>query len=297
MPGAPPFAANDWDVPYSFVFGLEKSPRRASPPVASARPIEPVCERQALSLYSVYHRRLPTAHLGSLQPVYVGSCRDEAQPGELTDLPRSAPPLDNRRWSELSAIYALWRDGPRTAVVGFCHYRRLFDFRPASGASRETSIPWQQLENVAAGLQPPADLWQGIDDDTIMLPPPTTLGMTIWSHYCEFHSAGDYCELLNALGRHRPELLPLASAHFSRTSLYANNLFIMSWQSFDELCRLWFTILPEVESRLPAGRKAAYQAREISFLAERLFDLWIHYRAGQGARIIHQPLFFVDFST
>ena len=36
--------------------------------------------------------------------------------------------LDNRMWSELTQIYYVWKHENLTDNIGFCHYRRYFNF-------------------------------------------------------------------------------------------------------------------------------------------------------------------------
>src|SRR5262249_25518684 len=80
-------------------------------------------------LYVVNH--LPgrgTDHVVGLTQIYAGPAAASAGPLELTDIMPDGRTLENRRWSGLSAIYKIWQDGPRSDIVGFCHYRRYFYF-------------------------------------------------------------------------------------------------------------------------------------------------------------------------
>lgn len=99
------------------------------------------------------------------------------------------------------------------------------------------------------------------------------------------------------MSRQYPFLLPHALAQFRVRDLYANNLFIMNWGLFDELCGIWFNLLKDFERQLPSHRSTTYQNRDLSFLAERIFDLWLRSKQQAGTRLVHVPIFFIDIAA
>jgi SAM-dependent methyltransferase len=295
----PPLARGPWDLFYSYVFTVFKASAQSDGATAlpRARPDGPSESEQPAKgarVFSVFHKRADTAHLGRIEPIFAGTAADAAPAGALTDVPQREPRLLNSRWSELSAIYKVWREGPRAEVVGFCHYRRLFNFDGRDSAERQTTLAWDQLADRSAAFFDESVV-AAARENVIITPPPFAVdAATIWHHYCIWHDPSDWCRILNAVSRRYPTLLPHALTQFRVRELLANNMFIMSWALFDELCGIWFDLLKDFEHQVPARRSTTYQNRDISFLAERIFDMWTRSKQQAGTRLVHVPMFFID---
>ena len=202
--------------------------------------------------------------------------------------------MANERWSELSAYYKVWKEGPRSDIVGFCHYRRLFNFGAAASPGRETVLQMEDLESNTGSFFDEQALEQ-VRGNAVIVPPPFDLGQeTIWEQYASAHNIQDYCRVLNLVTRHYPELSPFIMEHHTSNKLYANNIFITSWRNFDEMCTILFKILKEFEKMVPGNRAGIYQNRDIGFLAERVFDLWLRRKQSTGTKIVEFPIFFVE---
>lgn len=128
----------------------------------------------------------------------------------------------------------------------------------------------------------------------VMVARPVKLNMTIWEQYALAHNIKDYCHVLNIISRRYPELMPFAVEHFNSNSLYANNMLVTCWPIFDELCTFLFHLLKDFEKIVPYDRASTYQNRDISFLAERVFDLWLRYKQSTGTKIIECPIFLIQ---
>jgi len=283
-PLEPPINENEWDFYYSFIITIykKKLPAPTSPRNNTAKAIE------ASSIYSIYHKVLPTDHLDNIIPIYVGEAAQQVGPSSLTDRLRDGSSLDNERWSELSAIHKIWKEGPKSDVVGFCHYRRLFQ---SDTTSREINISRSEIEKYRIDK----DMFSGMGGDFIITPKKLSISSSVFSQYCVTHNANHICALYNMLEKRRPDLLPYVAEHFGEKLLYANNMFITTWDNFDELCTLWFSILGALESEFPKNSGSRYQRRDLSFLAERMFDIWIRQKIASGVPVVETGIYFVDF--
>jgi len=285
-----PVGGNEWDLFYSFLFTLDKLARRS--PTEVQRGAAPVTDGQAL--YAVYHKEYPVAHLGMITPIFVGDLALDHAKTDLTDICVERDRLPNRKWSELSAIYRIWMEGPRTSVVGFCHYRRLFDFTEYDAPpGRETNVTLAAL--VSGGYRIyDADVVASVGDGSkIIVAKPHDTTNTIFEHYCELHNTNDYLELINYCSATQSPLLPFFMEQFSDHFLFANNMFVISWDFFSELCGFWFEILGVVVGKIPDREAAAYQKRDVAFLSERVFDAWVRYRKELGSVVVEVPILFV----
>ena len=249
-------------------------------------------QASSAALYCVQHRAGKAPDLGPVTHVYAGLAANSAPTGSITDIPATVPPLDNGRWSELSAMYRIWQDGPRSTIIGFCHYRRLFAFNVIANDSRERVVNRADLAELTPHFYDIGAIAQA-EGDTIIVPQPIVLNTTVWLQYGLIHYPQDWCIILGILSRNYPKLLPYALSHFESPQLYANNMFIMRWDRFDDLCTLWFSVLGEFVQRVPPDRGSLYQNRDVAFLAERLFDIWLKQQVAYGISLIETPVYFV----
>jgi hypothetical protein len=256
--------------------------------------------RPGEAIYAVYHKKFPLSHLGSIKPIFTGDlARSFANTG-LTDICSKTENLPNHRWSELSAIYKIWTEGPKTSVVGFCHYRRLFDFTHAKSCNtdglplaRQTDVTTDDLAGGSHNLYNAETVSALHDGNKIIVAMPHDTENSIFIHYCEIHNMNDYLEIINHCAATKSPLLPSFLEQFSDHYLTANNMFILSWSLFSELCTFWFDILNAFVIKHPERQSTAYQHRDVAFLSERIFDAWIRYRTHQGNKIIALPIFYV----
>jgi hypothetical protein len=298
---SPPVGEGDWDFYYSFLFTLTKKVRKTR-----KKTLKLELRQQERSdyesvpsekrIYCIYHKPFPVAHLGKIIPIFAGPAADLAKPEALTDITRCEPRLPNERWSELSAYYKIWREGPRSEVIGFCHYRRLFNFGAKNAAEGGTSLALECVADHSDAFYG-EELVKLAKGDVVICARPVDLGMTIWDQYCSVHNSKDWCWIVSRIAANYPCLIPSAASQLTNNLLYSYNMFVTNWTLFDQICCLWFDLLREFERVTPARTHNAYQKRDISFLAERVFDIWIRYRASIGTRIIEVPIFFIESNS
>jgi len=286
-----PIQASDWDLFYSYAFMVAKDASRI---VQTKRSSAGMVLTGVPAIYAACHDHALLPPCGNVTPLFTGAAALEASPNELTDHLEGEPELDNLRWSELSGIYKIWREGPSSSVVGFCHYRRFFDF---SDSLVDAECAATKIAD-AASYQ---SHFYDIDrlklclGNKVFLPRPVQLDESPFQQYATFHQTNDLCLLIGLISELAPELLPYLENLLQGRSFYAYNMFAMKWQLFEELCHTFFPILRAFEARVPPGRASTYQNRDISFLAERLFDTWIRYAQDRYNLTIEEvPIFFVE---
>ena len=57
--------------------------------------------------------------------------------------------------------------------------------------------------------------------------------------------------------------------------LFANNMFILKWDTFDKMMNWLFFVLFNIEEKIELDNYKGYQERIFGFLSERLITLWI----------------------
>ena len=306
----PPFSGSEWDYPYSLLFGV--SPSGPGLPLGSPvlyQEIPPASPRSGrdpdaqpcsvlavpLRIHCVSHQALPPFCSEIITPFLVGPAADalpaDAPVASDRDLPVR---LNNARWSELSAIHAVWQYGPRSAFVGFCHYRRFFDFRPQANLGLDeclVSLVGLGPEPQSLLAAPPAE-WLG--PDRLVVKRPLIHSRTNAEQYGHHHIFQDLLLLRSAVETMAPALYPFFLEMMGSNRLHNRNLFLCSWDRFEQLCSLLFPILQAVEQRIPErDSRVPYQRRDLSFLSERLFSSWVLMQQAEGVELIEPPSFLL----
>ncbi len=289
-----PIIDSEWDLYYSFLFSIDVGSVRDKRQRTSSLKLKNFPREKTLRLYTVFHESIPLDHFGDISPLAVGDIvATFDNPPFLTDILKDGSRLKNSRWSELSGIFKVWKEVP-SGHVGFCHYRRLFDLRfEKIDAERYKCVTLEQFPKEATRVG--SSFLSLLDDDSIFLPKPEILDKPIFDQYHFVHKINDLCLTLEILQEHFPELSESIPVIFESSELYANNMFITSWNNFDEICQIWFKVLTIFEGLVVNKTQNRYQLRDISFLAERIFTIWIHYKKSQGKNIVNTPFFHIDY--
>ena len=172
----------------------------------------------------------------------------------------------NPAWSELVAIYNLWRMSVASTYIGINHYRRQFE---------PTRLPKQGECCCYAQYD---------------------LHDTILNHYEKCHRREDLEVAIDVLKKKHGEGNQYSQYLTNSCTLLGNMCFVMWWGDFCDMCDWLFPILFDVQDlligktfsdriRLKLWREKAvrdfgeeradYQMRTISFIGERLVSAWI----------------------
>jgi Domain of unknown function (DUF4422)/Glycosyltransferase 61/Methyltransferase domain len=251
---------------------------------------------QGIRIYVVNHltERIPN-QIDGLTQIYVGQAAASAPPGALTDhLEYGQRPL-NERWSELSAIYRIWQEGPKSDIVGFLHYRRYLNFGETEYMDAINRIEHFDLVHIGPALFDERII-SAIDRRHSIIGKSQKLHESVFRQYGDAHNASDYLKVFKLVCSRFPRVAEHMASQFETSNLYAHNLFIMIWEGFDELCNFWFEILEEFTKLVDWPREDAYQSRDVAFLSERLFDAWIRFKQCDGQIFRELPVIFIEES-
>ena len=198
-------------------------------------------------------------------PIQVGKALASDKYGYLLDDERENISERNRSYSELTALYWAWKNRYFDAcdLCGLVHYRRYF-----FGSEPFGSISILGEKELAAIMG---------EYDMIVPKKRHYYIETVRNHYVHAHHAKDLDALESVVAALYPEYVESFDAVMQQRSLYLYNMFVMRSEAFDAYCTWLFAILFEVEKRIDISGYDAYQARVFGFLAERLFNVWLHY--------------------
>ena len=180
-------------------------------------------------------------------------------------------------YSELSGYYWIWKNYQVKEYIGFCHYRRYFDFFD--------NIPNMDKEAY-----------------DIILPTPSYFFMGVYNQYKQCHNVDDINSIIDILRDdfNVPQEI-INSEIINSTKAYCYNMFITKRELFYDYCEFIFGVLEtylqkhnfnnmnDIYSHISLNKEKylkgkypsndiKYQCRIGGFLSERLMGVWVKLR-------------------
>lgn len=159
----------------------------------------------------------------------------------------------NFTFSEMVTMYYVWKNKLYSPIIGFNHYRRLF---------HKVTTPDQHSCQIYK-----------------------TFSFNIYNQYIGSHNKQDIDIALSILDTQYGKDNPYSNHIRYSDTMIGNCCFIMTWENFNKLCDFLFPILFEFDRQIGCSldknnylnryNNDAYQARVVSFIAERLISAWI----------------------
>jgi len=184
---------------------------------------------------------------------------------------------------------------PPRSFLGFAHYRRYFVLDPA--VEESLYVPHRAAAQRPALVAQVADVpalrgW--LRDCDVILPPPRGFARsTLAEQYTRCHAGDDFQCLLELLRERHPHAHGAVERFAALHSLHCCNMFIAIREVADAYLGWLFPLLFELELRLP--RRSGFQRRNVAFLAERLMEFYLLWRADDAPlRVIERPLLYLD---
>lgn len=194
----------------------------------------------------------------------------------------------NKYYSELTGIYWAWKNNSAD-IWGTCHYRRFFTVYPEPLGYKIKRIFYYlaRIGRKRHGLIYTSDFnyWKNkiIDKNTVLnlfcdydaiMPVRRKLKYSIEKHYSRYHNIDDLHLLRKILSDRSPEYVESFDSMLKQKRLYANNMFILRNDRFEELMNWLFGVLFEFENQIKLSDYQGYQERIFGFLSERLITCW-----------------------
>lgn len=182
----------------------------------------------------------------------------------------------NYSYCELTGMYWAWKNLKNVDYIGFCHYRRYFDFNHVGRKVFPlTTISSEKFESLNLDVSCEAERW--LRNGGCIVAKPTHLYTSLFLHYCGSHYSTDFKILGDVI---RETLPPKYLKGFEDYLLKSNkfspfNMFVMNWNQFDNYCNWLFPLLQAVEDRLNIGNYSPNQKRVYGYLGERLLNLYV----------------------
>ena len=222
------------------------------------------------------------------QPIMAGNAKNQKKSAIPGDNEGENISDKNYFYSELTGIYWIWKN-TRQDITGSCHYRRFFTAQPEpffyklkrlfyypAGLykKRYGLIYTKNTDLFVPKILNRLDLHFLMNKYDAILPQARKLKYTVETHYRRYHDINDLNLLESILTEKYPEYLDALHEVLLGKRLYANNMFILKDEHFQEFMAWWFDLLFEFERRIDVNNYTDYQKRIMGFMAERLLTVW-----------------------
>lgn len=246
-------------------------------------------ERSNTKIYTFYYKNGTILNTDPIyQPIMAGNALLKGLSTIQGDNSGDNISTRNPYYSELTGTYWVWKN-TRQDITGTCHYRRFFTARPEPfwyRVKRLLYFPARMYKNrwgVIYTKNTQFFVPRILNEDEInslfskydaILPKPRLLKYTIKTHYSRYHDINDLNLLESIIAEKHPDFLEAFHAVLMSKKIYANNMFILKEEQFQEFMGWLFDILFEFENRINLSDYKGYQKRILGFIAERLLNIW-----------------------
>ncbi|ADF62889.1 conserved hypothetical protein [Enterobacter cloacae subsp. cloacae ATCC 13047] len=140
----------------------------------------------------------------------------------------------------------------------------------------------------------PEEMMNLLENADILVAKPRNYYITsIKSHYIHAHHESDYTQLRDEIARQQPDYLSDFDDVMGGTKISLYNMFVCKKALIDEYFAWLFPLLFALEQKIAYQNYDAYQKRVFGFMAERLFNVWLHHQRNR-LRIKYMPVVNID---
>lgn len=219
---------------------------------------------QSVSIMVAAHKEYEFPQDSGYLPIQVGRVLAQKKLGIAGDDSGENISHLNRYFCELTGLYWMWKN-QKSDFYGLAHYRRYF--RPIGECSVSVSN-----KQVASSME----LVKQLGDSDVLLSKRRNYWVeSVRKHYQNAHNSDDLAVLQQVIEELHPEYSKAFHRVMGRTSVSLYNMFFMRAEPFDRYCNWLFSVLFEVEKRIPYQTYGPYQGRVFGFMAERLLNVWV----------------------
>jgi len=180
----------------------------------------------------------------------------------------------NKSYAEYTKLYWIWKNAPKSDIVGFCQYRRYFWLDDVDDEmvqiTKDTvaeAEPYLRTQSVSKLLQ---------DYDILLTPLHVYTFDTVREQYGSAECT-DYShleQLEKVIKKLSPEYYPACEQVLASHYCYTCDMFITRWAVFDAYMTWYFRICRELEKTIVVPEEPL-KWRVYAFLGERMLDIFV----------------------
>lgn len=181
----------------------------------------------------------------------------------------------NSYWSEITGLYWAWKNMERVDYVGLCSYRRFFNLKKASNGPVHIVPRGCDREIESIDLAAVIGILKNYD---IIVPEPYTYAYSI-RRVCSMNYVDQDFDLLEQLVHDVSPEYDSAYRHvfYGTNRMIGHNMFILSWDRFQQFCSWVFDILLRLESIIDPSHYPIRQVRVFGYMHEILLGVFIEH--------------------
>src|SRR5690606_5783299 len=217
----------------------------------------------SLKVYIATHKQYPKVSKyidENYEFIQVGAHNKERIPGYLSDHAADLISEKNDTYSELTALYYIWKKD-KNDYVGLVHYRRLFSPKSIN-IFKYHGLKGDKIKKY-------------LEKYDIILPKRPKMRVTVKENYERNHYIQDLFYAREVIEHKYQDYIKAFDEVMKSKRQYLFNMFIMKKELLNQYAEFLFTILFEVEKHVDISSYDQYQRRIFGFISERLFNVWV----------------------
>lgn len=234
-----------------------------------------------MKVFVVSHKSYEFPTVQEYVPLKVGVSDDRIAPHYEQDCDGDNIAQLNPSFCELTAAYWIWKNS-QDDMIGLAHYRRYF-----ASSSSSLMVKGKRIAS-------PDELNKFLEEADILVAKPRNYFITsIKSHYIHAHHESDYTQLRDEIALQQPDYLKDFDHVMAGTKISLYNMFVCKKSLIDGYFSWLFPLLFALEKKIDYQNYDAYQKRVFGFMAERLFNVWLHHQRDRLS-IKYMPVVNID---
>ncbi len=241
---------------------------------------------QKIVIFPIYFKKAPIFKNEIFKPIQAGCALNEIYSGGgiLTDNTGDNISSKNPYYGELTATYWIWKnylkENPNIEYIGFCHYRRFFDFINKKVEPYSFKLTdYKFFTNNFLEKNTPDIIEKTVQEYDIILPRHIyNLKQTIYNQYISNHPKELIDKFIEIVKSDYPDYAECMNNFLNGHEMYLALNFVMRKDLFINWCNWIFDILFKIEKTTDLTKYKTYnEIRGQAFVAERFFNVWLKY--------------------
>lgn len=246
-----------------------------------------------MKIFVIGHKELPKSFSSPYCPIGVG--KNIVLDGQdlLRDNEGDNISEKNPAYCELTALYWVWKNVYDQDVVGFCHYRRYFDFHSQHLFNYKVIVrKSKDLEKF--NLDIPEGIYEAVKKGKVVVGRKHYYHESVYANLCRRCFARPLRileELVKESGEEFYQSYQKIMYHSS--GLHPYNMTLIRKDYFDEYCKWLFPIFFRWEEMVGGSSVYDRYPRMFGYLGERMFNIWLD---AHRLELIARPVIIFDDS-
>jgi len=245
-----------------------------------------LAKQQRVKIFCIYHSPQYILENELISPIQTGNYGKYNGMDMIQSCDGCQIDKKNKNYGELTAWYWVWKnylpENKNIEYVGFCHYRRILDFKSNKQDSFMKIISLSKFLDLHNNDYDYDDVYNTIKGYDVVLPKKYTVenNLTIEQQYLNFHPKKDL-ELLKEIIKNKyPDMVPVMYEVLNEQSAYFCLLYMLKREHYINFMKFTFDILFELENRSDwSSYNEYYTIRAPAYLIERFFNVWLVYHS------------------